>query len=375
MIQKRWQRGQVLGGVLLLVLTLVAASLPSGVMAATTLHVTDCADTGANTLRGQIAAAGAGDTIVYDQDCTTTLTSAITIDKNLTIDGSGHAVILDGNHATQVITVNRSLTVTLDTLTIRNGSASRGGAINNAGTLTVTNSTFSDNSTSDYGGAIYNDSRFSATTLAITNSTFSSNSATYHGGAIYNDGYFNPAIVTITNSTFSDNSAVQFGGVIDDRDGTLTFIDSTFSGNHTSLSGGAIYAYTDTLTLINSTFSGNSSSYGGGISDYASTLTSTNSTFSGNTATYDGGGIYNNTSTLKVSNSTFYGNSALHAGGAIFNSGGATLTNTLLANSPDGGDLSGSASGNNNLIDDVSFSNLTGSNNLNAPALLGSLGN
>src|SRR5436309_882384 len=41
--------------------------------AATTLHVMDCGDSGADTLRGKIGTAAAGDTIVFDLDCTTIL--------------------------------------------------------------------------------------------------------------------------------------------------------------------------------------------------------------------------------------------------------------------------------------------------------------
>jgi hypothetical protein len=49
--------------------------LPAPVIhaARTTRHVTDCGDAGTSTLRGKIAVASAGDTIVSDQDCTITL--------------------------------------------------------------------------------------------------------------------------------------------------------------------------------------------------------------------------------------------------------------------------------------------------------------
>jgi hypothetical protein len=91
-------------------------------------------------------------------------------------------------------------------------------------------------------------------------------------------------------------------------------------------------------------------------------------------STGNGGAIYNS-GTLTVSNSTFSGNSATFGGG-IFNANALalTLTNTIVDNTLDGGDLAGSFSGNNNLIDDASISQLTGSDNLNLPALLGPLG-
>src|SRR5258708_5694448 len=64
------------------------------VSAANTLHVQSCADDGGGTtLRGQIAVASAGDTIVFDQNCTITLTTGtLTLTKNVTIDGTGHTI-------------------------------------------------------------------------------------------------------------------------------------------------------------------------------------------------------------------------------------------------------------------------------------------
>src|SRR5207247_2048991 len=80
-----------------------------------------------------------------------------------------------------------------------NSTGGDGGAIRNEnGTfLTVTNCTFSANSTSfsHGGGAIANGI---SDTLMVTNCTFSGNS----GGAITNNG-----TTTVANSTFSGNSA------------------------------------------------------------------------------------------------------------------------------------------------------------------------
>jgi hypothetical protein len=123
--------------------------------------------------------------------------------------------------------------------------------------------------------------------------------------------------------------------------------NSTFSGNIADDSiGGAIFNAGGTLlTLTNSTFSGNSAFRGGGIyndgGNDPGTVEVTNSTFSENSATdpnvEGGGGIFNG-GTLTVTNSTFSGNSADDGnGGAIFNRWEATLKNTIVANSPSGG--------------------------------------
>ncbi len=114
-----------------------------------------------------------------------------------------------------------------------------GGAILNQGTLTILNSTISDN-TAQVGGAIHNTG-----SLTIINSTISSNTASNHGGGIYNAG-----TLTIYNSTLSDNTATSGGGLY--HAGGTTTLGNTIIANSTSdsdcvNSGGNINA---TSTLI-----------------------------------------------------------------------------------------------------------------------------
>jgi CSLREA domain-containing protein len=300
------------------------------------------------------------------------------------------------------------------TLTVSNGtltgnSASYGGGIeNNRGTLMVNNSALSGNSASYYGGGIYNyyrgtvtvsnsalsgnSSTYNATggiyndldgTLTVTNSTFSGNSAvgaggienrgtltvsnsTFSGNSAYGGdagGIYNDGTATVSNSTLSGNSALRSvltlgsggGGGIYNNGGTLTVSNSTLSGNSVVRGDGGGISNVGTLTVSNSTLSGNSadSGYfgGGGIFDYVGTVTVTNSTLSGNSAP-SGGGIYNYVGTLTVSNSTLSGNSAggYYGGGGIYNYFSLTLNNSIVANSPAGGDTVGSFTGSNNLF-------------------------
>src|SRR4051812_9038380 len=122
---------------LCLALLLGGLTLPApAVGAATIRHVTDCGDAGPNTLRGQIAAAAAGDTIVFDQNCTITLSQAngtLTLTQNVTIDGSGHTVVVDGGCTANcgtanavggvtVFAVNGGVTANLTGLTIQHGN-------------------------------------------------------------------------------------------------------------------------------------------------------------------------------------------------------------------------------------------------------------
>ena len=86
--------------------------------------------------------------------------------------------------------------------------------INKGGIITLNNSIFSKNKSSDYeedgvfikagnGGAVYNQSG----TLNINNTNFLNNSATKDGGAIYNEGEVNITATNANNVTFSGNTA------------------------------------------------------------------------------------------------------------------------------------------------------------------------
>jgi predicted outer membrane repeat protein len=72
--------------------------------------------------------------------------------------------------------------------------------------------------------------------VTITSSTFSDNSAGNGGGI---SAEFSR--VTITSSTFSGNSAgTNGGGIFNNRDGTVTITSSTFSGNSAGAMAGAL---------------------------------------------------------------------------------------------------------------------------------------
>ena len=79
---------------------------------------------GQNTLSNALAAASAGDTLVL-ADGTYTLTSTLTIDKDITIRASNQGqAILDGENSKRVILVSTG-TVVLDGLSITNGQEVR----------------------------------------------------------------------------------------------------------------------------------------------------------------------------------------------------------------------------------------------------------
>ena len=353
------------------------------------ITVTNSNDTGTGSLRQAIADICPGGTINFASSLagqTITLASELGIYKNLIVDGSALATPItisgDTDHNgvgnVRVFTVNQDVNVTLINLTIANGRNTFGGGIYNHGTLTVTNSTFSDNVAVYDGAGIYN-----THTLTLVNSVFSNNSAFQSGGGIYSSS--TTAVMTVTNSVFSGNFAVDEGGAIRSG-GTLTVTNSTFSDN-SAQSGGGI-EHLGNLTVADSTFLNNSASFGGGIANdgalttgnitnttfsnnsaidgggitNSGVLTVTNSTFSNNSASAFGGGIHNYTYfSLTIVNSTFSNNSATKSGAGIYNYNWGILNyaNTLIANSTSVGEcvnLGTLGLNINNLVEDGSCS-------------------
>jgi hypothetical protein len=165
-----------------------------------------------SSLRSAITFASPGDTVNFSCSGVITLNSPIMLSKSLTIDGSGQSVTISGGDGVQVIVVSSGVAVTLNDLTIADGTALyvSGAGIDNNGTLSVTNSTLINNGGGQKGGGIFN-----AGTLSVTNSTFSGNSAGVGGGI------FNAGTLSVTNSTFSGNSAGAGAGIASQGTATL----------------------------------------------------------------------------------------------------------------------------------------------------------
>jgi len=124
-----------------------------------------------------------------------------------TINGTGHY------HVVQCISGEDANTI-LDGFTITGGNASGvpwphyhgGGMLNIYSSPTVSNCTFTENSSQHWGGGMYND-RGSHTTLI--NCTFSGNISDTGGAGMSNYA----SSPTVTNCTFTDNSANDGGGM------------------------------------------------------------------------------------------------------------------------------------------------------------------
>ncbi len=182
---------------------------------------------GQNTLREAIANSNAGDTITFDSSIagqTIVLSEQLTIDKDLTIDGTGQKITIGGNDEVRVFEVTTG-TVTFKNLTITNGNSVEKGAgifTNSGTTVTIINSTLSNNSSDNDGD------------LNVYNSTFYKNHAdcgSCNGGGIRSASGIG-IITRIKNSTFSHNSAGLRGAAIDMRN-TL-YLENNILANSTA---------------------------------------------------------------------------------------------------------------------------------------------
>lgn len=202
------------------------------------------------------AGAGSGDTIVL-QSGTYVLSqgTVLSLAKPAAITGAGaNSTVIDANLGSAALAVgagatgsivqdvavtrgqaagsagvsNDSAGLTLRRAWIHGNSATlfASGGIINYGTLTITDSTISANTTATVGGGIY-----SSGTLAISNSTVSGNTADaapsgWDGGGIYTDGP-----TQIVNTTITGNSAASGGGISVDNSASVTILNSIISGN------------------------------------------------------------------------------------------------------------------------------------------------
>ena len=239
--------------------------------------------------------------------------------------------------------------VTFDGNKVNGATESQGGALYILGaddpanaTVTVSNSVFSNNKaegTNGWGGAIYN-----AGTLSVDSTRFENNTASAQGGAIY---VYPKAELDVTNSYFKGNSGTAGGAVAIFGDNSVTpehsisntaFEDNTATREGAKAGkGGAIAIlemdtpnpeYTTALDLSNVTFLNNTSNgTGGAIHSESGTLTITDATFSGNSAEQQGGAIYNdaNSSITFKGTNTFSGNTAAE-GKDIYNAGSLTMS-------------------------------------------------
>ncbi len=294
-----------------------------------TLTVTNDHDRGSGSLRAELAAAVAGDTIKFAPSAygTITLSSGeLNVASSVDIEGPGAAILsVNGGGKSRVFYIPSAIAATISGLTITDGAAgaaSHGGGLYNQGTTTLTDCTIAGNLAGAGGGVSSHTNADTEQALTLTDCTISGNSAS-EGGGVYNYGsYYGTA--TLHGCTISGNSANKGGGLY--NRGVAAVNACTISGN-SAVNGGGLYngqaaaGYALSLTLTNCTVAGNTSNDDGGGLNNAGMATLTNCTVTGNTADNDGGGLFNGSKALLkntiVAGNTSTGGSASDIGGTV----------------------------------------------------------
>jgi hypothetical protein len=284
--------------------------------------VEDIADSGPDTLREAIDLAVSGDVIEFAPELSgsvITLTSGhLLIDDDITINGLS-PIVISGGGMSRIFEVASNAVVTLNELTLEDGSANgdgfpanSGGAILNLGELQLMDCTIRNCSASS-GGAIRNESE-----LQIAGSTIHDNSSTGDSGAIFTKNLLNAS-----NSTFSNNSSTGLGGMMINEFGVVTLTHCTVFGNQSGGVNRAIFNE-GTLTLKNTVIG-----WEGGAGDPGFDVF----TVGGATTALEG---VNLLSTINSSGLTAGENLivALPLLGELADNGGPTLTRLPLTGSP-----------------------------------------
>jgi CSLREA domain-containing protein/uncharacterized repeat protein (TIGR01451 family) len=258
-------------------------------------------------------------------------TGDLDITSPLMLSGAGAATtVIDGADLDRVIETD-FWAVTIDGLTIRNGTALNGGGV--------------------YDG--------STQTLTISNSVVTANHSTGDGGGIFST---DSGSLALTRTVVSANTATHGAG-IDVDFGSMSIHESTLNSNVATGIGGGLYVEgLGSATVTSSTITANQASDGAGVNNGAGggSITLTNTTVSANVASFQGGGIFTSpggSASTTLNHATFSGNGAASGGDAIYiNSGAVSMTGSILANSTTGSDCAGSAigsvsSGGHNLIE------------------------
>jgi len=329
----------------------------SGLMAQNVLTVSSDQDSGTGTLRQLIADATAGDSIVIPGNYVIILTSELSFDKNLRINGQGATIQVaepgvsairiftitstnltsaglynlvlkggnvQGRHATASNILNCGGTILIDVpcnfifenVSFLDSKGTYAGAFqqNNTGTSTTLKScTFTGNSSINNAGAIYNKG-----TMILTDCLFSNNSTTHNGSAIVTNKNLNAENCNFTGNIASITTNGSYGGVIFNTNnsaiiGLASFKNCIFANNTAEARGAAIFGQsggtTTTTDFTNCTFYNNisnveasvtSNNAGSIFTSYAGITNFINCTITGNISKLNGIAFIRDLNTVQV---------------------------------------------------------------------------
>ena len=201
---------------------------------------------------------------IYIKNGNYVFSEQIELNKDINIVGeSKEGTILNGNFETSIFKISKDSVITLTNLTIKNAKDSNSAIVIDSyvyGNLNIDNCAFENNE----NGVIYHYTYSKGYSISISNSTFSNNKNSKNGGAIY---LYSGLSLNISNTLFENNYA--------------RFDDKTKS------QGGAIYVAgnTNSVAIESCKFINNTASIGSAIAQYcAGDLDIFNSIFINNTS-------------------------------------------------------------------------------------------
>ena len=277
---------------------------------------------------------------IYSFDSTLTVTDSTISDNEakgstsliISNDGELSSSTL-GNGGGGICAVGKKSDVTLDKVTVTGNKATSnvstnlgagGGIEAQGGSLTVKDSTISNNNARGNGGGIFS---AEGNVLDVSGSTIKGNKGN-NGGGIHTgearDASKTPSKATITDTKVLENEAIgsgEGGGVYVGTRADATLKGCTVANNKSVSTGGGIAAKLSTVTLDHTTVENNKAVNGGGLFHLGiavpGSLTLQNgSIIRNNTASSMGGGLFlwGNVG-LKSENSEISGNKALYGAG------------------------------------------------------------
>ncbi len=245
---------------------------------------------------------------IYSLDGDTSLTS-VTANSNSIDDtmGVGGLVFASGNITVSDYTANQNQGL---------GGETGGGAYfesTNGGAVSVTNASVSNNQ-SGVGAGLYLRSLIGSGSVTVSGSTFLNNTSSSSSGAVH--------VTSVSSYTFQENTVqgntaiLHAGGVFLDGPGTV--VRNYFSGNNSADDGGAFFLQLEGSEvgnfLNNIVVSNVATDQGGGIYSNvpaATTWNVVNNTIYSNSSDVGGGiSLAATTSTVNIYNNIIYGNTA-----------------------------------------------------------------
>lgn len=280
------------------------------------------------TLREAISAAAPGDTVKFAPSVPGTILlrdGHLEIDKNLTILGPGaDKLTVSGNKKSRAFTILQGATVSVSGLTVSDSNSFTGGAVYNAGILTLRRVALTNNTAANGAGLQNNGSDTNKAVAKIFESSITGNKAGNNSGGIDNSR----ADVEVINSTVSGNeagvspdSSGRGGGIYNKVGSNLKLTNSTLQGNK-GPKGANIW--NDSDTELKNTIIANPSG-GGDNCDAWRLITDSTYVSTGNNLDSDG--------SCRLSQSSDVNNKDPRLGPLAAN-GGSTKTHKLLSGSP-----------------------------------------